>query len=1162
MHKIIQKIAGKVLPAMFLVLAAGSANKAVAQCTPSGNQTSFGDNEWIGYVYTDVDLSGAEGPSNAFTGTYAGYITPGQTFDVHLLQTEPLTGPQLCGAFLDGYSVRFKMHLDLEPNYYTFTVGGDDGYRLSLDGGDTFPAGLQAWYDHGNIQSIQTYYIDGPVDLVMEYYEDAIDAVFTFNYQLADCSATVPTSVLNTEMAACAANTTVTAVGGIAGTAFYQWGSGSTVGSNVTGGNASTLTVYAPGTYWVRRGTYSPCRQNPNEPDYTDGYVFEVTQQSVGDQTTYGNGEWIVYGYQGNNATMTANAYRGYYTDSSLSFNSESKFAQAGANPSNADTWVGCTWEGDNDFWFEARRSGFECGEYMLYAQKWDDEIWVYVDVDGPGAGTETLAFHFNGWSGPVLVNDFIGAYYLNADSRVRIVLREAGGDASARVRFDKLSTAPAGITGDASLCSGNTITLTANGGNVGTSGTYQWGSGTVSDENVIAGESGATISVTPETTTTYWVRIAFPGACSTDVTENTSHEVTVSNTVPGTLATTHAAICKNTGIKPIVLSGHNGNVLRWESADDAGFTENVVTYDVTVAVLTAADTGDLAGSKYFRAVVQDGSCAELATPALLITVTPAVIYTTENGWSGAYDATTAVEFRDDYTITEHMGVCSCLVTDNAEVTVAEEIDFTVHDRVTVHTGASLTFENKASLLQTEDVANIGSINVMRASSKIMRLDYTIWSSPVMGQQLKEFSSQTLDNRFYNYNTFTDLYNHQDPLQDFETAKGYLIRSPNNHSDTVPLAWTGTFSGQPHNGNVTRALVYYGENEVPESENEEGEEPQLRTASYNAVGNPYASPIDVNDFFDANENLIAEQLWFWRKTNNSEESSYCTLTRFAFNANSAPGGSNDFAIDPDGVINTGQGFFVNALAPGNLVFTNSMRRGTSSNQFFRSAQNSDASRMWINVANDSGAFSQTVIGYTADATLGFDNGIDGKILGSGAIKLYSSIDGYSLAIQGRPAFDPSDVVPLGYKAAQAGQYEFTLDHADGIFAEGQDMYLLDALTGTTHNLRESGYSFTTEAGTFGDRFSVVYAETLGNGGVDGLAQGIIVYNKDKQVNITAPKAIASVAIYDMRGRMLYQIETVNSETFATPTLAFAEGIVIVKVKLADNALYSKKIIFE
>lgn len=49
------------------------------------------------------------------------------------------------------------------------------------------------------------------------------------------------------------------------------------------------------------------------------------------------------------------------------------------------------------------------------------------------------------------------------------------------------------------------------------------------------------------------------------------------------------------------------------------------------------------------------------------------------------------------------------------------------------------------------------------------------------------------------------------------------------------------------------------------------------------------------------------------------------------------------AYDPQGVIRTGQGFFVQASSssPGNIIFNNSLREADNSNRFFRNAMDGD-----------------------------------------------------------------------------------------------------------------------------------------------------------------------------------------------------------------------------
>ena len=153
-------------------------------------------------------------------------------------------------------------------------------------------------------------------------------------------------------------------------------------------------------------------------------------------------------------------------------------------------------------------------------------------------------------------------------------------------------------------------------------------------------------------------------------------------------------------------------------------------------------------------------------------------------------------------------------------------------------------------------------------------------------------------------------------------------------------------------------------------------------------------------------------------------------------------------------------------------------------------------------------------------------------------------------------------MPVGLAAAEAGSYEFSLDHADGIFQTGQDMYILDNFTGLTHNLRDSNYSFTTEAGTFNDRFAVVFAETLGDGSIDANGRNIIAYGKNGQLNIAAPGQINAIQLYDLRGRLLYGKEGIASDTFSTPILPVSQGVVIIKLTMDDNSIAFKKIVVQ
>jgi trimeric autotransporter adhesin len=531
--------------------------------------------------------------------------------------------------------------------------------------------------------------------------------------------------------------------------------------------------------------------------------------------------------------------------------------------------------------------------------------------------------------------------------------------------------------------------------------------------------------------------------------------------------------------------------------------------------------------------------------------------YNADGTWSnGLPDHSKAVIIDGIFAPTTDIQACSLTVTATGSMIMPTLKNLFVVNQINIMPGGVLEMSSNSDLVQvSSSVSNTGSATIRRNSSLIKRLDYTMWSSPVTGTQtLLQFSPETLTNRFYTYNTLSNMYA---PIADpstvtFTLAKGYLIRTPNTHSPTVATVVKGAFKGTPNNGTVTIPMVYQG-----------------AANSYNAVGNPYPSPINVSEFIDANLNNIEGTLWFWRKTNDATKSSYSILTKFAYAANHAPGGENQFAVDPHGVLNTGQGFIVKAKSAANIVFTNRMRKANSSDQFFRNAMGQDdetapeaeASRIWLNVTNDADVFTQAVIGYTSEATLDIDNGIDGESFVDGDTNLYSVVGGNTLAIQGRPAFTTEDVVPMGFNTANAGTFTLSIDHMDGIFLGEQTIFVKDNLTNTTHDLKESSYTFTSEIGTFNDRLEIVYTdEALGTDKPVVTPTEVIIFQNAKQVTVTSPEVIKSVVVYDLLGKVMFVNNNVNAQEMTTSALTASNQVVIVKATLENGQAINKKVL--
>ena len=403
-------------------------------------------------------------------------------------------------------------------------------------------------------------------------------------------------------------------------------------------------------------------------------------------------------------------------------------------------------------------------------------------------------------------------------------------------------------------------------------------------------------------------------------------------------------------------------------------------------------------------------------------------------------------------------------------------------------------------------------------------------------QQLQAFSPNTLATRFYTYNSSTNQYNAVSPsATNFDVGTGYLIRAPNNWAASTPTTFNGIFTGVPNNGDVPYTMSVGASG-----------------FRYNLVGNPYPSPITISSFVSDNATNITGTLYFWRKTNGTG-TAYCTYTGSTFTTN-----GNTQSANPNGIIQTGQGFFVEATGAGTaLTFKNSQRVSNTANQFFKSNL-IENNRIWLNATNTSGAFSQMAVGYMTDATLDVDS-LDGKYINDSPFALTSIINSEEYTIQGKPLpFETNDTVPLGFKTNAVGNFSIGIDHVDGLFSNGQTIYLKDNLTNTTHNLSSGAYSFASDAGTYNSRFEIVYQSALALPTLT--ANNVIVYSQNGEVTINSGKTpMNQVRIFDVRGRLLAEKNHINA-TETKLTVGAQNQVLLVKIGTTEGGEVTKKII--
>lgn len=520
-------------------------------------------------------------------------------------------------------------------------------------------------------------------------------------------------------------------------------------------------------------------------------------------------------------------------------------------------------------------------------------------------------------------------------------------------------------------------------------------------------------------------------------------------------------------------------------------------------------------------------------------------------GWSNGFPVNNVqANILDDLELNRDMEVCSLNIGENVQMTVVSGNNLIVGNEVTIAESSGLTVQSNANLIQINEASNSGIAEILRNTSPLMRLDYVLWSSPVVGlQTLKEFSPLTLNNRFYTYNSATNQYNVvPNPVTTtFGPGAGYLIRMPDNHP-TSPTPWPGRFEGTPFNGYLEVPLNYFGPG-----------------AGYNLVGNPYPSTLNAEAFLTQNAEDIQGTLYFWRKTNNAPGTAYATYTLGGATTTSPT------SPIPNGTIQVGQGFFVaarNVVQP-KVIFDNSMRVDNNNNQFFRTyfgmsytvTTSFEKHRFWLNLTHESGLFSQMMVGYMEGATLEEDPLLDGRFIGDSSQSLTSLIDANPFAVQARPLpFEVADVVPLQFQTNTTGTYQISLGQADGLFEAGQAIYLRDLLTQTVHDFSDGAYAFSSVAGSFSNRFEIIYQnETLGIGDVS-THSGVQVVSRNDLIQVRSTgELIQQVTIYDVLGRIILLGENTSNDYWNSVILKSGQ-VLLVRVRLSDGSVTTHKVV--
>lgn len=522
---------------------------------------------------------------------------------------------------------------------------------------------------------------------------------------------------------------------------------------------------------------------------------------------------------------------------------------------------------------------------------------------------------------------------------------------------------------------------------------------------------------------------------------------------------------------------------------------------------------------------------------------------TTWNGtsWSnGIPNKRVAAVFNGNYTSTADLETCSVTINGTAQVTFNAAHTLKVGEGVTVASGALLILENNAALVQfSSSAVNSGNITVKRNSQPMIRQDYTAWSSPVSGQQLQSFSPNTLPNRFYQYlytgTTTPTAYQSVTATTNFTVGKGYMIRSADNSSPTVPSVHNGVFTGVPITGKISSPIGI----------------------GFNLLGNPYPSPINADRILITNPGV--NTLYFWTHRVAASGGTY-PVNNYASYTILGGAASQGGTVIPNGIIQTGQGFYIQARTANNVIFENELRRDASiSTQFFRNGSTTEdleRHRIWLNLKGADLEYNQILIGYMNGASSGVDAMIDGESLDKSKTMIYNLISNNEYVIQGRALpFSNDDIVPLGLKVIEAGNYEISLENLDGLFVT-QEVFVKDNVTGILHDIKQGSYSFSAQAGTFNNRFELVYKNAaLSNDNFENV-NIVNAFSSNGILNIVSSKNnIKAVEVYDILGKVIYSNNNVNALELVISSIATENQTLLIKINLDSGKQVNKKVIF-
>jgi hypothetical protein len=347
--------------------------------------------------------------------------------------------------------------------------------------------------------------------------------------------------------------------------------------------------------------------------------------------------------------------------------------------------------------------------------------------------------------------------------------------------------------------------------------------------------------------------------------------------------------------------------------------------------------------------------------------------------------------------------------------------------------------------------------------------------------------------------------------------------------------------------------------------------PVTRNSSgYNLVANPYACPINwdvVHNYFGSNVSDISPAIYTYDPDNGD---SY-------FIADGMGGmGIGGLAT---GVLAAGQGFYAESMVPSGVLEFGELAKVTSLNTggVLKSAGNVNQSfRLKVTGAADS---DEQIFRFMTNASSFFDVKYDARkvfrtpgYMGYGATyEKYTSISSKDLfnedyAIHSMPPLTHSLSIPVLVRVSATGSYTLSAHDFKNF---NSCVALMDKVTNTYHDLKQSDYVFSMNDTTSSPRFELLLCRDENFATVTGISEvspaGAIQISQDQEsafVRTAFPQATkATISAYNLIGQKLMDdIEVTGTATETRLPLNTPNQVVLIRVVTDKESSVKKMVI--